>query len=156
MNITATLIVQLISFCLFVLFTKVIVWPHISAAMERRKKTIADGLAAAEQGEKAQEIAQQEAKKLIDAAREQAADIVASAQKRSNDIVEQAKSTAISEGARLKASAQEEIESEKLKAKQALKNEVVQIALLGAEKVLEREIDSKSHQTMLEKFAAEL
>lgn len=156
MSITATLIAQMIAFTCFVLFTMKFVWPPISAAMEERKKTIAAGLAAAEQGEKAQEEGKLEAQKLIDEAKAQAADIVATAQKRSNDIVEQAKNTAVSESERIKAAAQEEIEAEKIKAKQTLRSEVANIAIAGAEKILEREIDSNSHKDMLEKFAAQL
>ena len=51
-------------------------------AMEARQKEIADGLAAAEQGQKAQEVAEKEAQELVAQAKTQAAEIIASAEKR--------------------------------------------------------------------------
>ena len=57
MNINLTLIGQAISFAIFVLFCMKYVWPPITSALEQRKKTIADGLSAAELGEQALEKA---------------------------------------------------------------------------------------------------
>lgn len=156
MSITLTLVGQMIAFAMFVAFTMKFVWPPIMAAMEERQKKIAEGLAAAEQGEKAQEEAKAEAAKLIAEARAQAADIVAQAQKRGNEIVEEAKATAVAEGDRLKDAANAEIEAEKIKAKQELRGQVVSIAIAGAQKVLEREVDAAAHQDVLDKFVAQL
>ena len=50
MNINATLLGQTIMFAMFVWFCMKFVWPPIMAALEERKKQIADGLAAAERG----------------------------------------------------------------------------------------------------------
>ncbi len=156
MTVNATLFAQMIAFAVFVLFTMKFVWPPISAAMEERKKTIAKGLAAAEQGEKAQEKAEAEAQELLAQARAQAADIVNQAQKRGNDIVEEAKTTAVAEGERLKEAANADIQAEKNKAKQELRGQVVSIAIAGAEKVLEREINADAHKDVLDKFVAQL
>lgn len=156
MSITLTLIGQMIAFAIFVLFTYKFVWPPIIQAIDERKRTIAQGLAAAEQGEKAQEEAKVEAEKLIAEARAQAADIVAQAQKRSNDIVEEAKTTAVAEGERLKEAANSEIEAEKTKAKEELRGQVVSIAIASAEKVLEREVNADAHKDVLDKFVAQL
>ena len=57
MNINLTLIGQAISFAIFVWFCMKFVWPPITSALEQRKKTIADGLSAAELGEQALEKA---------------------------------------------------------------------------------------------------
>ncbi len=48
MNINATLLGQMITFVLFVWFTKRFVWPPINKALVDRQDKIADGLAAAE------------------------------------------------------------------------------------------------------------
>ena len=60
MNINATLIVQMIVFITVVWFSMKFIWPMIMQAIEERNKTISEGLAAAEQGQK----------KLIDAGSE--------------------------------------------------------------------------------------
>lgn len=156
MSITLTLIGQMIAFAIFVLFTYKYVWPPIIQAIDERKLTIANGLAAAEQGEKAQEEAKAGAEKLIAEARSQAAEIVSQAQKRSNDIVDEAKTTAVAEGDRLKEAANSEILAEKNKAKEELRGQVVSIAIAGAEKVLQREINADTHKDVLDKFVSQL
>ncbi len=55
MNINLTLVVQMLVFALLVFGTMKFIWPHILNAMEERSRKIAQGLAAAEQGE--QELA---------------------------------------------------------------------------------------------------
>ncbi len=44
---------QMIVFAIFVWFTMKFVWPPITKALDERQKRIADGLAAAEKGQKA-------------------------------------------------------------------------------------------------------
>ena len=65
MNINLTLIGQAISFAIFVWFCMKYVWPPITSALEKRKKTIADGLAAAEKGQQSLENAKVEGKNLL-------------------------------------------------------------------------------------------
>ena len=91
MNINMTLIGQTLSFLLFVWFRKKYVWPPMMAAMADRQKKIADGLAAAEKGQQAEQLAKQEADQLIADAKTQAAEIVASAEKRGSAVEEEAK-----------------------------------------------------------------
>ncbi|MHB1238022.1 MAG: F0F1 ATP synthase subunit B, partial [Gallionella sp.] len=57
MNINATLLAQTIMFALFVWFCMKFVWPPIMAALEQRKKHIADGLADAERAKHDLELA---------------------------------------------------------------------------------------------------
>ncbi|MDH5735888.1 MAG: F0F1 ATP synthase subunit B, partial [Gammaproteobacteria bacterium] len=94
MNINATLIGQSIAFFIFVWFVMKYVWPPLIAALDERKKTIADGLAAAEKGKHEQELAEKAAEKHIKVAKDQAAEILAQAQKRATEIVEEAKGDA--------------------------------------------------------------
>jgi len=103
MNINATLLGQTIAFFLFVWFCKKFVWPPMVSAMEARQKAIADGLAAAEKGQEAQEVAEKEAAELVGSAKSQASEIIANAEKRGSSLVDEAKDTATSEKQRLKA-----------------------------------------------------
>jgi F-type H+-transporting ATPase subunit b len=156
MNINATLIGQSIAFFLFVWFCMKYVWPPIMQALEERKGKIADGLAAAERGKHEQELAQKKALEEIHQAKEQAAEIVALAQKRANEIVEEAKDTARAEGDRLLKAANAEIEQEVNRAKEALRGQVVSLAVAGASKVLAREIDEKSQEDLLKDLVAQI
>jgi F-type H+-transporting ATPase subunit b len=94
MNITFTLIAQAIVFIAFVLFTKRFVWPYMLRAIETRQKTIADGLAAAEQGRRSLETSTRQAEQAIAQARSRAAEILAQAEKRAAQLVDEARSAA--------------------------------------------------------------
>ncbi|WP_024326680.1 F0F1 ATP synthase subunit B [Thioalkalivibrio sp. AKL19] len=156
MNINLTIIGQLLAFSVFVWFTMRYVWPPMSAALEERRKKIADGLAAAERGEKEQELAQERATEVLKDAKQQANEIVASAQKRANELVEESKTTAREEGERIKEAAQSEIEQEINRAKEELRKQVSDLAVAGAEQILAKEIDAKAHGDLLKKLAAKL
>jgi F-type H+-transporting ATPase subunit b len=156
MNINATLIGQAISFIIFVWFTMKYVWTPISAALEERKKKIADGLAAAERGKHEQELAEKRATEMMSEAKQEAAGIIAQAQKRANEIVEEAKETARAEGERIVAAANAEIEQEVNRAKEHLRGQVVSIAVAGAGKVLSREIDDKAHDDLLKDLVSQI
>ena len=82
MNFNATLIGQLVTFAVFVWFTMKFVWPLLLEQMQEREKRIADGLAAAEQGQKDFAEAQEKSSAEIDKGKEQAASIISQAQKR--------------------------------------------------------------------------
>jgi F-type H+-transporting ATPase subunit b len=155
-NVTATLIGQIIVFAVLVWFVKAFLWGPLLNMMEARKKRIADGLAAAERGQKEQEEAEQQAKKRLDEAKQQASDIINQAQRRAGEIVEEAKNDAREEGERIKAAAQSDIDQEINRARESLRKQVAAIAIAGAEQVLKREIDAKAHSRVLDDLAAQI
>ena len=57
MNITATLIGQMLVFAVLIWFIKAVLWEPMLRMLEDRKTRIADGLAAAERGKHEQEMA---------------------------------------------------------------------------------------------------
>ena len=156
MNFNATLIGQSITFIIFVWFCMKYIWPPVMHALEERKKKIADGLAAAEHGRHEQELAEERAKDILREAKNQAGEIISRADKRAAEIVEEAKGDAREEGARLLTAARAEIDQEVNRAREALRGKVVSIALAGAGKVLEREVDESAHGELLDKLAAEI
>ncbi len=156
MNLNATIIGQMIAFAIFVAFCMKYVWPPIMAALDERTKKIADGLAAAERGRHEQELAEKRAQQVIHEAKDQANEIISQAQRRGNEIVDESKDTARVEGERILISAQAEIEQEANKAKDELRTQVGSIAIAGAEKILGREIDKKSHTDLLEELVSRI
>ena len=156
MNINATLIGQSIVFLIFVLFVMKYIWPHLIAALDERRKTIADGLAAAEKGKHEQELAEKAAEKHIKLAKEQAADILVLAQKRASEMVEEAKGDAKAEADRIRTAATAEIDQEVNRAKEHLRQQVAAIAVAGAEKILKREIDVKAHGDIVNELIAQI
>jgi F-type H+-transporting ATPase subunit b len=155
-NINLTLIVQMIVFALLVFGTMKWIWPAILAAMEERRRKIAQGLAAAEKGEQALAEARGNAEAIIREARERATQIIDQAQHRANEIVEAAKGTANTEGARLVAAAHQQIELDTSHARESLRREVAGIAVGAASKLLGREIDARAHADLLDQLATQI
>jgi F-type H+-transporting ATPase subunit b len=149
MNINATLLVQALSFAALIWFTVKFVWPMITSAMDERTKRIADGLAAAEAGKQSLERSARQAEEAIAQARGRANDIVAQAEKRAGQLIEEAKASARAEGDRLLAGAKAEIEQEAHRAREALRTQVAALAVAGAEQILQREVDSKTHGELI-------
>ncbi len=156
MNINATLIGQMITFALLVVFTMKFVWPPIMKAMQDRQKRIAEGLAASERGVHEQELARARSAEMLREAKQQAADIIAQAQKRAAELVEQSKLDARAEGERQLSAAKAELELELNRARQQLRGQVVDIAVAGAARVLKRELDATAHARLLDDLVSQL
>jgi len=155
-DIKATLIVQMIVFAIFVWVVMSFIWPIILGAMNEREKKIAAGLAAAEQGQKDLSEANSRAEAVIKEARARALQIESQAQVRANQIIEDARKAAGLEGEKALASAKSQIELESNRARDALRGQVVSLAVAGARRVLEREVDAKTHGELLDQLAAKL
>ncbi|ODN43040.1 F0F1 ATP synthase subunit B [Piscirickettsia litoralis] len=155
MNLNATLIGQMIAFLLFVLATWRWVLPPIMKALNERRETIAKGLEAADAGKKALELANHQAAGILRDAKAQTASILDKANQRAHRIVEDAKEDARQEGARIVAAAKAEIEQETAQAKEVLRLQLVDIALAGTEKILERSIDQAANKELLDKLVKE-
>jgi len=149
MSFNLTLFAQMLTFAAFILFTVKVVWPYLLRAIEERQKTIAEGLAAAERGRQDLEAAGKRSNEMLAVARQQAQEIIAQAERRGAQLVEEAKGIAKAEGERLVAGARAEIDQEFSRAREALREQVAQLAIAGAEKILRREVDASVHAGLL-------
>lgn len=132
------------------------VWPPIIGAIEERQQKIADGLAASERGEKDLELAQAKATEQLKEAKSQAADIIEQAKKRGSVIVDEETQRGHSEREKIIAQGYSEIEAERNRTKEELRKQVAALAVAGAEKILEREIDAAAQSDIVAKLVAEL
>ncbi|WP_446831212.1 F0F1 ATP synthase subunit B [Candidatus Foliamicus sp.] len=156
MNINATLLGQILVFAALVWFTMKFIWPQVIDAIEQRNKEIADGLEAAARGRSELDAAQERIESLVSEARSQASEIIDQAHGRAARIVEEAREEGERERQRLVTSAHSEIEREASRARDELRGQVADLALAGAEKILQREIDARAHGEMLERFASRI
>lgn len=156
MDFNLTLIGQTVAMIVFVWFCMKWIWPPVMAAIEQRRKIIADGIAAGEKGQKDLADARQGSEAILADARQKAVQITDIAAKRGNDLVAEAKGLATSESARIVAAAKSEAQNEQARARDSLRKEVSALALAGATKVLGREVDARAHAALLDELAAEL
>lgn len=156
MDINLTLIVQMLVFAAFVLFTMKLVWPPLAKALEERQDKIADGLSAAERGRKELELAQHRVKDELKQAKVQSADIIEKANKRAAQIIEEAKEAAKHEAQMQFKQAQEQLTQQVNHAKEELRKRVATLAVTGAEKILMREVDAKANAALLDNLIEEI
>jgi F-type H+-transporting ATPase subunit b len=156
MNLNATLLVQVIVLVVLGWITMRYIWPPLIRAIDDRQKKIAAGLADAERGHKELEQSHATAATIVGEAREKAAKIVDQANRRSGELIEEARSTAISEGQRLVGDARQEVALEQSRARDSLRKDVATLAVAGASRLLEREIDPRAHADLIEKLAREI
>jgi F-type H+-transporting ATPase subunit b len=156
MNINATLFVQLVVFFIGAWVTMKYIWPPLIKSLEERQKKIAEGLAAAERGNRSLDEAQRHIAKLEADARASGASRAAEAEKQAAAIIEAAKKDAELERARILAQAKTDAEQEMARAKNALRDQVAVLAIAGAEQILKREVNAQVHADLLGQLKAKL
>ena len=156
MSITVTLIIQGLAFLAVAWLVMRFGWPSIIGAIEERQKKIADGLAAADKGQKDLAEATSRADAIVREARERAKAIEDQASRRSIEALEAAKQAAHGEGARIVAAARDEASTETNRARDQLRKEFGTMVVAGASRLLEREVDAKTHAQLLDKLADEI
>ncbi|NID16297.1 MULTISPECIES: F0F1 ATP synthase subunit B [Luteibacter] len=156
MEINMTFLGQMISFAILVWFTTKFIWPQLNGAIEERQKKVAEGLAAAERARAELKDADAKVATEIKQARLQATEIIDKAQQQANQMLDKARAEATAEINRLKAQAQDEIASMAQRAREQLREQVGALAVKGAEKIVQREIDPAAHKALLDQLAAEI
>lgn len=156
MDINATLIGQLLTFALLVWFTMKFVWPPITKTMQDREKKIVAGLEAAERSKRELEMAEHKVLSIIREAKQEAQRIIEQANLNSAKLVEEAKNVSRIEGERIIEQAQGEIAREIAKAKDGLRTQLASLVIAGAEKVIARDLDAKTHDELLNSLVAEI
>jgi len=151
-----TFVIQGLAFFAVVWLVMKFGWPHIMAAIEERQQKIAEGLAAADRAKAELKDADARVADEIKKARAQAAEIVEKAGQQANQIVDKAKADALLEAARVKATAQAEIDGMVGKAREVLRSQVSTLAVQGASKILQREINPDAHKALLDQLVAEI
>ena len=137
MNIPVTLFIQMVVFAIFIWVVMKFIWPIILGAMNEREQKIAAGLAAADQGQKDLSEAKSRADDVIKEARTRALAIESQARAQAGQIIDEARKAASLEGEKALASAKSQIDLESNRARDALRGQVVSLAVAGARRVLE-------------------
>lgn len=149
MQINATLIGQLITFAIFVWFCMKFIWPRITTTLTERQKTIADGLAAAHRSQQELEAAQLKVLEMVNEAKQQGAQILEGAQQRAHRMIEEAKERAQEESQRIMAQTRADISTEIEAARTKLYNDVADLAVQGAQKIIGRNINNQDSQRLV-------
>ena len=132
-----------------ILLLRKFAWKPILDAVNERETSIKDAMNSAEEAKKEMESIQQDNQKILKEARAEREALLKDARSNGADIVAQAKAEAKAEADKITTQAQESIQNEKRAAIAELKNQVAQISLDIAEKVIDSELESKDKQSKL-------
>ncbi len=155
MSINGTLVAQAIVMALLVLFTMKFVWPPIANALDERASKIAAGLAAADKAKSELSSANKRVEAELATSRTETAARLADAERRGQTIVEEAKAKATEVGNKIIAAAKVEADQQTVKAREALREQVALLAVKGAERILQREVNATVHADLLARLKTE-
>ncbi|MFC4812669.1 F0F1 ATP synthase subunit B [Paenibacillus sp. GCM10023250] len=148
--------IQLIAFgILYWLLSRYAFGPLFSI-MEQRKQFVKEQLENAENSRKLAEQQYEEQKSTLQQARKDAYDIIEQAKQTSSKQAEEIVHAAKSEATRLKDEAVKDIESEKNKAIAALRGQVSGMSVMIASKIIEKQIDDKSQEQLVNQYLNEV
>ncbi len=146
----------MIVFLIVVGFTMKFIWPPMTAALDERAEKIREGLSAADRAKAELATANKRIEEELSSARTDAAQRLADAERLVQSMIEEAKSRASEEGAKIVAAARAEAEQEATKARETLREQVAALAVRGAEQILRREVDARTHADLLGQLQAQL
>lgn len=140
---------QLLIFIFLVLLLKKFAWKPILDAVNERESSIKDAMSEADKARNEMAAIQESNQKVLKEARAEREALLKDARNTGAEIVAQAKTDAKTEANKIISQAQEAIQNEKRAAVNELKNQVAQISLEIAEKVIDTELANKDKQAQL-------
>lgn len=145
-------LMQALSFLLFLVIVYLVAFRRIGATLEERRARIEQGLRDAEQARRDRERAEQERLATLQEARREANDIINRAQRAAEEAREADLAATREELGRLRERATAEIETEKQRAIAELRAEVTDLALAAAGKVVGESMTADRQRRLVEEF----
>jgi F-type H+-transporting ATPase subunit b len=146
----------LIAFGILYWFLSKKIFGPLFSVMEKRKQLVQDQMQSAEESRKQAEQFLAEQKQALQDVRKEAYDILEQAKQTSgrqaDELIQQAKA----ESGRVKEEALRDIENEKNKAVAALRSQVSAMSVLIASKIIEKQVDEKSQEQLIDQYLKEV
>ena len=140
---------QILIFIFLVLLLKKFAWKPILDTVNERESSIKDAMSEADKARNEMAAIQESNQKVLKEARAEREALLKDARNTGAEIVAQAKTDAKTEANKIISQAQDAIQNEKRAAVNELKNQVAQISLEIAEKVIDTELANKDKQAQL-------
>ena len=138
-------------FMLLLILLKKFAWKPILKAVDDRNSYINEAIASAEKAKSEMEQLSADNDKILNEAHNQRDSIIKEARDIKIKTIADAKNKASIEAEKIISSAKEQIKNEKMKAMTELKNEIADISIQMAEKIIKTELkDAKSQKKLIE------
>jgi len=141
-----TIFWMLIIFGITVFILRKFAWKPILNALKNREESIANALNSAEEAKKEVAGLRADNDRIIAEARQEKNLILKEAKEIKDKIIAEAREKAMQETAKSIVLAKQQIEAEKVAAINDLKNQVAELSVMIAEKVIRKELSNKSEQ----------
>jgi len=151
-----TLIAQICNLFIQLLIVKIFFLDKIKAVLDKRRETADKQIADAEAAKSEAAAIKQTYEENMRQAKTKADDMILSAQKTAAQRIEEIISQAQKQAAQIKTKAASDIEMEKKKAINEAKNEISELAMAIAGKVVARELNDADQDGMIDRFIEEL
>lgn len=152
----ANFIPQIIATGVLFLVLRHFLFKPVTDLLDARSKKIVSNLEESTSYKREAEAVKAEYELKLEDAKGEAREIVESAKKRSDQIKDEILQEAKVEAQKISERSMLDIEREKQKMLVDLKSEVVEIAMLAATKVVQKDLDPSTHKTMINKFIDEV
>jgi len=155
-NLNATVLGQAISFFLFVWFCMKYIWPPIITVIEKRQKDISDSLNFVKKERENLKFDQEKMKKEIKNQKEEVLMLINQAKQQRNIILEEAKINAEKERKKIILQAHSEILLEREKIRKELRQQVSRLAIIIAEKIIQRSVKKNENNDIINELITRL
>lgn len=139
----------IISFVILLFILKKFAWTPILAALEEREKNIKEGIEAAKKAREDTDRSVEEYRKKMAEAHAEAQSVIAKARQDAELIGTQLKTKYKTEAESLLDKARKQIDLERQAAINEIRNEVANLAISAAEKVIGKVLDSEDHRRLV-------
>ena len=144
---------QLILFVGLIFLLRKFAWKPILDAVNEREKTIIDSLNSAKEAQKEMESLQTKNKKILQEARVESDAMLKQSKQSGKEIIDQAKADAKVEAEKIIDLAKQSIDNEKRAAMNEIKNQVANLSVDIASKVIDKEMEkNNNHEDYINKL----
>jgi len=149
------LIAQISNFALLLIIFRLLLYKPLLKMLDERKQRIQEGLDASDEAKRRLSETEQDVSKELDKARQAGQEQIAQAQQIAARIQEDARQGARAEAEQLLERAKSEIEQLTTSARAELREEVANLSIMAAERVIKEELDPNKHRRLIEEVLTE-
>lgn len=155
-SLNLTIVANWINFGILVAVLSWLLFRPAKEFIQEKRERIKSRIDNAQEKEKTAQELKKEKEQELREAKERRSEVIERAERRTEEIIEEGREEAEKEAERIVEQAKKEAEQEKQEAFGELEEEYVDMALAGAEKVLEREINREDHEKFLDSLFDQL
>lgn len=155
-SLNLTVIANWVNFGILVAVLSWLLFRPAKEFIQKKREKIKSRIENAQEKEKSAQALKEERREELEKTKERRGEIIEQAERRAEEIIQEGRTKAEKEASRIVEQAKVEAEQEKQEALEDLEEQYVDVALSGAERILEREIDREDHEKFIDSFFDQL